>query len=190
MWVPKYSSKNTIKIISYPIILIIINITFRMITKTVFGTIEGSFNNLTSGAIKPIGRLLLGTSLGARTTGYISLGGHLTSLKHTTLSTEIEYSAERNNCMCKLEIGLVPAISILYTWKFIEQDLLLRIYAKYEFKYKINSYKFEHLIYYIYRVGVINSKFEYGVEKKVSKLNTFAASVQIDTANGVTLKIK
>lgn len=48
--------------------------------------------------------------------------------------------------------------------------------------------------YYIFiffcRAGVLNSKLEYGVEKKVSKLNTFAATVQIDTINGVTLKIK
>lgn len=101
-----------------------------MITKTVFGTIEGSFNDLTSGSLRPVGRILLGTSLGARTTGYISLGGRLSSLKHTTLSTEIEHNTERSYCMYKLEIGLAPAISMLYTWKFIEQDLLLRIYAK------------------------------------------------------------
>lgn len=44
--------------------------------------------------------------------------------------------------------------------------------------------------YFICRAGVLNSKLEYGVEKKVSKLNTFAASVQIDANNGVTLKIK
>lgn len=43
---------------------------------------------------------------------------------------------------------------------------------------------------YIFRAGVLNSKLEYGVEKKVSKLNTFAATVQIDVINGVTLKIK
>ncbi|KAL4096978.1 hypothetical protein QTP88_021835 [Uroleucon formosanum] len=142
---------------------------FKMITKTIFGTVEGSLNDLSSGMLKPVGRVLLGTSLGARTTGYISLGGRLTSIKHTSLSTEVEHNTERSYCMCKLEIGLAPAISMLYTWKFIEQDLLLRIYA---------------------RAGVLNSKLEYGVEKKVSKLNTFAATVQIDVINGVTLKIK
>lgn len=103
-----------------------------MITKTIFGTVEGSLNDLSSGSFKPIGRVLIGTSLGAHTNGYISLGGRLSSLKHTSLSTEIEHNTEKSNCMCKLEIGLVPAISILYTWKFIEQDLLLRIYAKYD----------------------------------------------------------
>jgi len=46
------------------------------------------------------------------------------------------------------------------------------------------------LFSYIFRAGVLNSKLEYGVEKKVSKLNTFAATVQIDVINGVTLKIK
>ncbi|VVC41633.1 DnaJ-like protein C11, C-terminal,DnaJ domain [Cinara cedri] len=142
---------------------------FKMITKTVFGTIEGSLNDLTSGSLRPVGRILLGTSLGARTTGCISLGGRVSSFKHTSLSTEIEHNTERSYCMCKLEIGLAPAISMLYTWKFIEQDLLLRIYAK---------------------AGALNSRLEYGVEKKVSKLNTFAATVQIDTINGVTLKIK
>jgi len=118
---------------------------FKMLTKTVFGTVEGSLNDLSSGMLKPIGRVLLGTSLGPRTTGYISLGGRLSSLKHTSLSTEIEHNTERGYCMCKLEIGLASAISILYTWKFVEQDLLLRFYAK---------------------AGVLNSKFEYGVEKK------------------------
>lgn len=44
--------------------------------------------------------------------------------------------------------------------------------------------------YYICRAGILNSKFEYGVEKKVSKLNTLAATVQIDSINGVILKIK
>lgn len=106
---------------------------FRMITKTIFGTVEGSLNDLSSGQLKPIGRVLLGTSLGARTTGYISLGGRLSSLKHTSLSTEVEHSTEKSYCMCKLEIGLAPAISMLYTWKFIEQDLILRIYGKYEY---------------------------------------------------------
>lgn len=101
-----------------------------MITKTVFGTIEGSLNDLSSGSLRPVGRILLGTSLGARTTGYISLGGRLSSLKHTSLSTEIEHNTERSYCMYKLEIGLSPAVSMLCTWKFIEQDLLLRIYAK------------------------------------------------------------
>jgi len=101
-----------------------------MLTKTVFGTVEGNLSDLTSGTLKPTGRILLGTSFGARTTGYISLGGRLSSLKHTTLSTEIEHNTERSYCMCKLEIGIAPAISVLYTWKFIEQDLLLRIYAK------------------------------------------------------------
>lgn len=105
-----------------------------MITKTVFGTVEGSFNDLTSGSLKPIGRVMLGTSLGTRTTGYLSLGGRLSSIQHTSLSTEIEHNTERSYCMCKLEIGLAPAISMLYTWKFIEQDLLLRIYAKYEYR--------------------------------------------------------
>lgn len=108
------------------------NMYFRMITKTIFGTVEGSLNDLSSGTLKPIGRVLLGTSLGARTTGYISLGGRLTSIKHTSLSTEVEHNTERSYCMCKLEIGLAPAISVLYTWKFIEQDLLLRIYARYK----------------------------------------------------------
>jgi len=102
-----------------------------MLTKTVFGTVEGSLNDLSSGSLKPVGRVLLGTNLGARTTGYISLGGRLASLKHTSLSTEVEHNTERSYCMCKLEIGLAPAISMLYTWKFVEQDLLLRIYAKY-----------------------------------------------------------
>lgn len=102
-----------------------------MITKTVFGTIEGSLNDLSSGSLKPMGRVLLGTSLGARTTGYISFGGRFSSLKQTSLSTEVEHNTERSYCMCKLEIGLAPAISMLYTWKFIEQDLMLRIYAKY-----------------------------------------------------------
>lgn len=105
-----------------------------MLTKTVFGTVEGSLNDLSSGSLKPVGRVLLGTSLGARTTGYISLGGRLSSLKHTSLSTEVEHNTERSYCMCKLEIGLAPAVSMLYTWKFVEQDLLLRIYAKYKYK--------------------------------------------------------
>ncbi|XP_050429848.1 dnaJ homolog subfamily C member 11 [Adelges cooleyi] len=142
---------------------------FKMITKNVFGTIEGSLSDLSSGQLKPIGRVMLGTSLGSRTSGYISLGGQLSSLKHTNLSTEIEHNTEKSYCMCKLEVGFAPAISILYTWKFIEQDMLLRIYVK---------------------AGILNSKLEYGVEKKVSKFNTFAATVQIDVLNGVTLKLK
>lgn len=132
----KYSSNNILLLFSLAQLLIII-LHFRMLTKTVFGTVEGSLNDLTSGMLKPVGRVLLGTSLGARTTGYISLGGRLSSLKQTSLSTEIEHNTERSYCMCKLEIGLAPAISMLYTWKFIEQDLLLRIYAKYEYKYNI-----------------------------------------------------
>ncbi|XP_050533884.1 dnaJ homolog subfamily C member 11 [Daktulosphaira vitifoliae] len=142
---------------------------FKMLTKNVFGTIEGSLSDLTSGKLKPIGRVMLGTSLGNRTSGYISLGGQLSSLKHTTLSTEVEHNTERSYYMCKIEVGFAPAISMLYTWKFLEQDMSLRIYAK---------------------AGVINSKLEYGLEKKVSKLNTFAAAVQIDTLNGITLRLK
>jgi len=133
MWVLKYSSNYIIlSIIIILMLHFIHNIYFRMITKTIFGTVEGSLNDLSSGTLKPIGRVLLGTSLGARTTGYISLGGRLTSIKHTSLSTEVEHNTERSYCMCKLEIGLAPAISVLYTWKFIEQDLLLRIYARYK----------------------------------------------------------
>lgn len=134
MWVPKCSS-NYGNHILYDFLIIYDIKCFRMITKTVFGTIEGSLNDITSGTLKPIGRILLGTSLGARTTGYISLGGRISSLKHTSLSTEIEHNTERSYCMCKLEIGLAPAVSLLYTWKFIEQDLLLRIYAKYGYDY-------------------------------------------------------
>lgn len=132
MWVLKYSSNYILSIIIILMLHFIHNIYFRMITKTIFGTVEGSLNDLSSGTLKPIGRVLLGTSLGARTTGYISLGGRLTSIKHTSLSTELEHNTERSYCMCKLEIGLAPAISVLYTWKFIEQDLLLRIYARYK----------------------------------------------------------
>lgn len=132
MLVLKYSS-NYMWLNLFQISILII-FYFRMITKTVFGTIEGSLNDLTSGSIKPIGRVLLGTSLGARTTGYISLGGRLSSLKQTSLSTEVEHNTERSYCMCKIEIGLAPAVSMLYTWKFIEQDLVLRFYAKYEYK--------------------------------------------------------
>jgi len=132
MWVLKFSSNYILFIIILKL-LIIHNIDFRMITKTIFGTVEGSLNDLSSGMLKPVGRVLLGTSLGARTTGYISLGGRLTSIKQTSLSTEVEHNTERSYCMCKLEIGLAPAISMLYTWKFIEQDLLLRIYARYKY---------------------------------------------------------
>lgn len=131
-WVLKYSSNYILFIIIILLLHFIHNFYFRMITKTIFGTVEGSLNDLSSGTLKPIGRVLLGTSLGARTTGYISLGGRLTSIKHTSLSTEVEHNTERSYCMCKLEIGLAPAISVLYTWKFIEQDLLLRIYARYK----------------------------------------------------------
>jgi len=123
-----------------------------MLTKTVFGTVEGSLNDLSSGMLKPIGRVLLGTSLGPRTTGYISLGGRLSSLKHTSLSTEIEHNTERGYCMCKLEIGLASAISILYTWKFVEQDLLLRFYAKYEYKYKICVMSLVYILKYILHI--------------------------------------
>lgn len=131
-WVLKYSSNYILFIIIILMLHFIHIVYFRMITKTIFGTVEGSLNDLSSGTLKPIGRVLLGTSLGARTTGYISLGGRLTSIKHTSLSTEVEHNTERSYCMCKLEIGLAPAISVLYTWKFIEQDLLLRIYARYK----------------------------------------------------------
>lgn len=142
MWVLKYSSNYILSIIIILILHFIHNIYFRMITKTIFGTVEGSLNDLSSGTLKPIGRVLLGTSLGARTTGYISLGGRLTSIKHTSLSTEVEHNTERSYCICKLEIGLAPAISVLYTWKFIEQDLLLRIYARYKLILNIVEQKF------------------------------------------------
>lgn len=74
----------------------------------------------------------------------------------------------------------MQSTSINYKYNYIN--------LKSDFVYEVLDFNVK--IVFIYRAGVLNSKLEYGVEKKVSKLNTFAASVQIDVINGVTLKIK
>lgn len=136
---------------------------FRTISKTQFGSMQGTFH-ITPLGIAPGVQVVLGQQLDKHTAGYLTWkGGSVPSMTSTVV-----WDSSNGHFAGSLQLGLKNSfISLSYVHKFEDSKLKGSL-----------------------KLGTFGAAAEYGCEKKISQHSVLGASVSVGVPSGVMLKIK
>ncbi|XP_047351105.1 dnaJ homolog subfamily C member 11 [Vespa velutina] len=138
---------------------------FRTLTKRLFCDCE-TILQFTAHGVRPglVGTLAM--QLDKHTVGYLTYRAGIQS----AMSTMLVRDTSRSYASILIHLGIVHSyINLHYIYKMKEKELKIRGNI---------------------RIGTFGAFLEYGVEKKVSRHSSVAATVRISVTTGVTLKVK
>jgi len=152
---------------------------FRKLTNTTFVTMSGSIQLLRRSGITPGLQISLGNTLTRRLKGYLTYSAnyhveetedsiHLET-QQSSMSTMLVYDGEKYYFMFSLQLG-IPQTYLIMTMarKFVNPVGKLRA---------------------SFKLGTFGAIIEYGIERKITKQSTIAATMSVG-AVGVVLKIR